>query len=172
MPKSNRKNLFWGAFITILVGLLVYTLLGAAVNTISVRIYDQFPSEISVSIYYPVQELSLTIQNDAPLTFPYINAFYDVGITLTGAENDTFCYFMNGDITRNFTDYSCDMGRINSGSSSNLDFWIHLGLHNVTFDIIVYYSFFLTFQVSSAKYLVAYTGNQSLYSQNYSISKE
>jgi hypothetical protein len=172
MPsKESLKNIFLKAIIPILVAVLVYVLLGTLVNASSIRIYDQFPSEITVSVSNPEQQLSCSIQNNAPMTFPFINAFYDVSITLNGSENDTFCYFKNGNIVRNSTKYSIDMGKIDSGSSSNLEFWVHLGPHNVTFNIIVYYSFISTFQVSSAKYLVAYTGNQTNYFWNYSISK-
>jgi hypothetical protein len=170
-PKENLKSILWKAFIGIVVVILVYVVLGFVVNATSIRIYDQFPSEISVSTNNPVQQLSFSINNNAPMTLPFIDPFYDVGITMTGAENDTYCYFMNGNIVRNFTEYSLDLGKIDSGSSSDVEFWIHLGQHNVTFNIIVYYSFFITFQVSSAKYLVAYTGNQTQYQWTYSISK-
>lgn len=169
-PKESLSGIVWKAAVVILIGMLIYAVLGGFANSTNVRIYDEFPSEISISVDNPEQQLGFSIHNNAPMTFPFIDPFYNVGITLTGSENDTFAYFNNGQV-RNFTEYYVDLGKIDSGSSSNIEFWLHLGPHNVTFNIIVYYSFFFTFQVSSVKYLVAYTGNQTYYFWNYSISK-
>jgi len=170
-PKETLRSVVWKAAVVVIVGILIYALVGGFANATNVRIYDEFPNKFTVDSSSPEQILHCSIRNNAPLTLPFINPFYNAQISLSDVENDTFCYFINNaNKMCNFTDYTLDLGRIDSGGLRDFDFYLHLGPHNVTFNVIVYYSFFLTFQVSSAKYLVTYTGGQA-HLQTYSISK-
>jgi hypothetical protein len=168
MPsKESLTDVAKKAAIVALVGILLYVIIGITVNAFSTRIYDEFSTEFEANVSDPEQMFECSINNNAPMSLPFINPFYSAQVTLADSGNDTFCYFFNTASKKcNFTDYSLDLGRIDSGSSRKFDFYLHLGPHNVTFSVRVFYSFFTSFQVSSTEYTVAYEGNQT-----YSVSK-
>jgi len=154
--------------VSILTGILFYTAIGIWINIVSVRIYDEFPEWFT--IYPPISEIELkcSIYNNAPLTFPYINPFYVVCVTVIEPKNGTFAFFKDiGGKKCNFTDYVIDLGRIDPGDSRRFSFFLHVYEGNITFRVETFLQF-ISFKIPaiSATYSIAYLGNY-----NYTISK-
>lgn len=151
----------------IVTTVVVYSLIGVYVNITGARIYDEFPDDFILRDPSSEQELKCRINNNAPLTLPFINPFYIVRITIVDSENNASAYFIGaGDKERNFTDYSSDIGRIDSGNSETLHFFFYPQEGNATFRVEVYLAFGIHILATSKMYSVEYHGNY-----NYTISK-
>lgn len=170
MLKRIAKRIGTKVILT-LVGLItvvaVYSVIGIYVNLKGVRIYDEFPEEFILRELDSEQELSCSIKNNAPLSLPFINPFYTSRIVIVDSENNASAYFINAaGKTRNFTDYYLDLGRIDSGGSDELRFFLCPDEGNVTFRVDVRLSFGVRLHAASKTYFVGYDQNY-----NYTISK-
>lgn len=165
MVKRDVKGTVITVVVSFFVALLVYILIGSAVNAWFIRIYDAFPEDFVCYPSDPEKKLDCNINNNAPLTLPYINPFYSV-LVVVDSENGSFAYFIGlGDKKCNFTDWQLDLGRIDSGSSKSFSFFLHINDSNMTFRIEVAYTFVIQLVVASKTYLVQSIGNN-----NYTIS--
>lgn len=154
MSNTAKKALIT-VVVTILVTILIYSIVGFVVNLTYVRIYDQ--SQMPDSYLYEPSgsdyPLMITIDNEAPLTLPLINPFYTVTATVTG-DNNTYAYFTGSSGQHlNFTNWSCDMGIIDSGGSKPLTFYVHLGGGNFSLRVDVSLNFVIYDKATSATYL-------------------
>lgn len=153
--------------VVILTTIGVYSLIGVLVNITNMRIYDEFPDDFILREINSEQELKCRINNNSPWTLPFINPFYTVAITIVDSENNASAYFIgSGDKKRNFTDYSFDAGRIDSGNSKRVHFFFYPQEGNATFRVEVYLSFGIHILATSKTYSVEHNGNG-----NYTISK-
>ncbi len=166
-PREGLRDVAKKTAVGLLIGILVYVAIGIIVNAVSVRVYDSFPSEFTLSQFDEEQKLTCGVYNNAPLTLPLLNPFYAARAVIETPENDTFAYFLSlADKKINFTESSIDLGRIDSGNNRDFSFFLHLNSHNVTFKVEVFYAFGFYIPVSTAMYSVTYQGNRT-----YTISK-
>jgi len=145
--------------ITIIVGIIIYSVIGILTYAGNTVIYDKFPEEFYC--YPPDHEQILTVRvrNNAPLTFPFLNPFYTLRVTIE-ADNAAFAYFIGlGGKKRNFTDWYCDIGRIDSGSFDEVDIHLHADEGNLSLKVNVYLSFWVKIGAASATYLIEYAGD-------------
>ena len=150
----------------IVTTIVAYSLIGVCVYITGARIYDEFPDNFILGEPSSEQELECRINNNAPLSFPFINPFYAVRIAIVDSENNASAYFVGvGDKKRNFTDYSLDVGMIEPGNSETFRFFFYPKEGNATFRVEVYLSFVTHILATSKMYSVEYHGNY-----NYTIS--
>lgn len=154
-------NKFIYAAVAVLAGISVYTVIGIYVNNSNVRIYDRFPEEFSCYPSNGEVKLSCQIRNNAPMSLPFINPFYATRIEIVDSESNSFAYFEGvGHKARNFTEYSLDLGRIDSGDYEDFDFFLHPDQSNLTFTAKVFLNFGpLRLESASSVYAVEYQGD-------------
>jgi hypothetical protein len=159
MDISDFKKPIITAVVTIVVGIIVYSLIGVAMYISGTVIYDGTPTEFSCYPNNPEWELDINVRNNAAATLPFINPFYGVKAKVEG-NNDTFAYFMGlGNSPRNFTDYYLDIGKIDSGSERPVAIKLHVAEGNFSLTVDVYLKFLLNMKAASVTYLVEYEGN-------------
>jgi len=129
------------AIITILMGFAVHSFLGISIYTNSIVIYDAFPKEFYCPPYNPEVGLHVRIQNNAPHTIPYFNAFYILRVTIE-AKNDAYAYFIGLPGRFNFTEHALDLGEIRPGESREVTIYLHMDNGNLTLRIETYLNFF------------------------------
>jgi len=150
----------------IIVAVAAYPIIGIAMYASSVLIYDKFPEEFRGYPPDPEEKLLVRVQNNAPMSLPLINPFYTLHVVVE-AENDAFAYFEGlGGKKRNFTEYSIDLGRIDSGDSEESTIILHVDESDLTLRIDVYLWFGFQIKSSSATYSVEYLGDHE-----YAITK-
>ena len=144
-----------------IIPILIYAGIETVLNASNVVIYDQFPSDLYLNPYYPWQELSCQIRNNAPLTLPLVNPFYIFHVTIVDSTNDAFAYFKgSGGKQQNCTEHSVDIGKIDPGEYEIVEFYLCPDEGNVTLQTEVYLSLWkIRFKVASTSYLVMYQGN-------------
>jgi len=156
---DNIKKPAIAAVIGILVGVIIYSLVGIFSYASNTIIYDEFPEEFYCQPSNPEETLTIRVRNNAPLTFPFLNPFYKLRVTIE-ADNRAFVYFMGlGGKKRNFTDWVLDIGRIESGDYEDTDIYLHVDEGNLTLRVDVYLVFWVDIGATSATYLVEYEGD-------------
>ena len=164
MPKrgSSLKRIAIETSVAILVGLLIYIILGVGINLTSVAIYSQYsrtPVEFKNFFGSDGYPFNIQINNNAALSLPYINPFYSVTVSIVG-DNSSFAYFKGvGDTIRNFTETGMDIGKVDSGSSFTAPIFIHAGGGSFNVTVKVWYYFIFAFQAKSATYSFESDGN-------------
>jgi hypothetical protein len=167
MPKQSLKTKAAEALVVIIVGVLAYSLIGAYFNWSNVAIYDQTPTQFAYNLDYPKDyTFNVQINNNSPLTFPYINPFYSVSVAVEG-NNQAYAHFSGlGGTDRNFTDTSISIGKVDSGSSGTVSILIHPEGDNFTAKVTVWYYFILGVKANSATYSFENQGND-----NYKVTR-
>lgn len=152
--------------ITIVLGIMVYSIIGVLTYCNSTAICDKFPQDFFCDAIKPEQSLTVSIRNNAPLSLPFINPFYSLH-TDVEAENEAFVYFIGlGDEKCNFTEWGFDLGRIDAGHYDETTLYLHVDEGNLTLRIDVYLIFIVPIRATSASYFVEYEGNG-----NYTIAR-
>lgn len=151
--------------ITVLVALMVtgvvYWVAGTLANVEYTAIYDGTPTTFYFSPgQSPTWTFNLQVSNQAPFTLPDLNPFYSVAVSITGSNN-TFAYFTGlGNVPRNFTNYSLNLGQINSGNSASVSILLNIGASaNFSMRVDVWVSSVFQFKAATATYFFEYKGN-------------
>jgi len=157
MDKTIQKALITAIF-SIIIGVIVYSILGVFTYTSNTVIYDKFPEQFN-SDPLDHEKLEFKVRNNAPLTFPLINPFYTLRCSVE-AENDAYVYFIGtGNKRRNFTDYFLDIGRINAGDFDETAIYLRPDKGNLTLRLDVYLRFWIDFRATSRVYTIEYLGD-------------
>lgn len=155
---SNTKKIVIPVVVA-LVLIAVYSIFGTLMYVNSIVIYDKFPEQFFYNPLNDEEEFELSVHNNSPLTLPFLNPFYSFSGSIE-AENNAFGYFIGyGQLKRNFTDYSLDLGRINAGESKQIGIFLHPDEGNLTLKIDIYFDFLVKIKATSKTYSIEYLGN-------------
>jgi hypothetical protein len=135
---------FVGAIVVLLAGILVYAVVGVAIESSGIVIYDNFPSKAASLSGQPI---SISVNNNAPMALPYVTPTYSLSVVITSNTSAIDCvYPMIGDLP--CSHMSIDLGRIAQGESKSATVRIQTN-GNFTLRVDVQMHFFIAFQVKS-----------------------
>ena len=84
----SLSAVFAGAIVALLAGVLLWGILGVAIESSGIVIYDDFPSKPGPLSGQPV---SVSVNNNAPMVLPYVTPTYDVSVIIISNSSAIEC---------------------------------------------------------------------------------
>jgi len=126
--------------IPLVVGIIVYSLIGGILNQTGLTIYHTIPTHSTNSQII----FQLRLQNNAFLTLPFVNSLFSGGVIIVNSTGNVDCSVssVKGYIPCNST--MIDLGLIDAGGTKYIDVTIVPNKNNFTIDLIGYTNFFFS----------------------------
>jgi len=141
----------------ILVIIVVYLVVGISANLYYIAITAETPLQ-QYSSSHNEMALPISINNNAQLTLPLINAVYTINVHVSG-DNNTYAWFSNAGhgntlpLTSNFTNYNLDIGTLDSGEGDFYLIFVHTDGSNFSVTLNAILNFPFSLKATSATYL-------------------
>lgn len=131
------------AIITLVVGIIIYSVLGLAMVISGATIYDRIP-ETNFTISSNLNSV-LILKNNAPLSFPFVNPLFLGGVKVINSTGNITCKIG----MHNCGEKIIDIGRISAGESEEIGFSITPHKNNFTISLDAYINIFRSFLITS-----------------------
>jgi hypothetical protein len=127
--KMEKKKV-WEIIISLLLGILVYAVIGTIITALGTNIYNNLPTQnISFSEY---KSYNMIIKNSAPLSLPFVTPSFSGWINITEKSGNVTCLVDTSRGELPCENNSIDLGAIPAGKDEQMKFWISSNKNNFT----------------------------------------
>jgi hypothetical protein len=141
----------WKIIVTsIIIGIILYSVVGVYFLSMGTTIYDDIPeNEFTIS---SDKKFTMIIQNNAPLTFPYVEPLFLGQVKIINSSKNATCMtqVVGGNII-SCESHGIDLATIPTGESKTIEFTIKPNGGNFTIEMDAFSNFIYTQKLSKQK---------------------